>query len=77
MRFINTDNDDILAFVRTKNKNKVFAVFNLSPNQNNVDLKDQLIKGSYSNLFDDKKKSDFTNEMKLQMEPWSYRVYIK
>ena len=77
MKFINTGNDNVLAFVREKGKNKVFTVFNLSPNQNNVDLKDQLIKGSYSNLFDDKKKSDFTNEMKLQMEPWSYRVYVK
>lgn len=77
MRFIDTGNEYVLAFVREKDDDKVLAVFNLSQNKNSVKLKDRLIIGSYSNLFDDKIKSDFSEEVKLQLEPWSYKVYTK
>jgi cyclomaltodextrinase len=77
MTFLESGNEDVLAFVREKDDYKVLAVFNLSPNQNNIDLKDKLIKGSYSYLYDDKTKTDFSDEIKIQLEPWSYKVYIK
>ena len=77
MRFINSGNDDVLVFIRQKEKDKILAVFNLSPNLNDVVLKEKLISGNYLNLFGEKTKTVLPDEIKFHLEPWEYRVYIK
>ncbi len=77
MKFIKTNNDDVLAFVRGKNKSKVLAVFNLSDKNISVNLSDQLIAGRYQNLFDRKKKIKLSNELNLSLAPWQYILYFK
>jgi len=77
MQFIETGNDNVLAFVRQKNKNKVFAIFNLSAEKQIVKLKDNLIVGEYSNLFDNGGKIKLNEDTEFQLDPWSYKVYSK
>jgi glycosidase len=77
MIFINTDINDVLAFVRAKGNNKVLAVFNLSGKASSINLKNNLVDGNYFNLFDDKVKLTFSGEINLQLEPWGFRVYSK
>jgi cyclomaltodextrinase / maltogenic alpha-amylase / neopullulanase len=77
MQFIETGNDNALAFVRQKNKNKVFAIFNLSAEKQVVKLKDNLIAGEYSNLFDNGRKIKLNEDAEFQLDPWSYKVYSK
>jgi cyclomaltodextrinase / maltogenic alpha-amylase / neopullulanase len=75
MKFIDTGNDDVIAFVREKGKNKVFAMFNLSDKDNTVILNNNLIEGRYNNLFDGKIKFSFKE--KFILNPWEYKVFSK
>jgi len=75
IKFIDTKNDDVIAFVRQKDSDKVFTVFNLSPNPQSVKLNNPEIKGEYSNLFD-KKDVVFTEQANIELDAWKYKVFI-
>ena len=77
MKFIRANDDNVLTFIREKGNNKIFAVFNLSEKEVSIELSDKLIAGSYLNLFDQKSKLKFSNEIHLKLAPWEYKVYYK
>ncbi len=66
----------VFSFIREKDDDKVFAVFNFSPKPVNVTLSSSLMKGDYSNLFSGKKIS-FSDSDNFKLKPWSYRLYVK
>ena len=67
---------EILSFVRQNEKDKVFAVFNFSENSKTVSFNETLHHGSYQD-FTTEESSVFDNNSSLEMEPWSYNVFIK
>ncbi|MFA3783710.1 alpha-amylase family glycosyl hydrolase [Melioribacteraceae bacterium 4301-Me] len=77
MKFLETGNNDVLAFIREKNNNKVLAIFNLSPTNQTINLSSPLIKGDFSILFEDGKKITFSESEKFQLTPWKYLIYFK
>ena len=75
IKFIETNNENVIAFIREKDSDKVFTVFNLSPNPQSVKLNSPEIRGVYSNLFE-KKNAEFTEEINFDLEPWKYKVFV-
>ena len=77
MNRLNTNDDsNIFAFEREKDGNKVIAVFNLSENEENININSEYLAGEYYNLFSGKKiKLKEDNSFKLK--PWGYLVFYK
>ncbi len=77
MERVKTNNDDyIFSFVRQKDNNKVFVVFNLSPAKQNVVINNIKITGNYKDFFNNENlslKSNYSTELK----PWGYKVYVE
>lgn len=74
---LKTNKDDkVFSFVREKENDKVFAVFNLSPENQKIEINNNLISGSYKDFTDDKKIS-LTSEYNAELPAWGYKVYIK
>jgi cyclomaltodextrinase len=77
MKRVKTNKDDkIFSFVREKENNKVFAVFNLSPENQKIEISNDVISGSYKDFLDDKKIS-LTSEYSIELPAWGYKVYTK
>jgi cyclomaltodextrinase / maltogenic alpha-amylase / neopullulanase len=74
---INSNKDEqIFAFTREKEDNKIFVILNLSYELCNIVLN--------GNAYVDKYKNFFTNEIvifkelqSLKLEPWEYKVFVK
>jgi glycosidase len=71
-----TDKKNILAFTREKNKDKIFAVFNLSDKPVEFELNGETISGIYKNYFTGKVER-FSDKETIKLHPWEYRVYVK
>ena len=76
VRLKSNDNKNIFAFVREKEKNKVFAVLNLSNQKVTVDIKSDFITGKFRDLFSNFEK-EINSFYKTEMEPWTYKVFYK
>lgn len=76
MKFIANGNDNVITFVREKGKSKVFAVINLSKNEQNITIDDKLIKGNYKNYFT-KEKMVLTHKYEITLKPWQYQIFVK
>ncbi len=76
MLAVDSDDPDIFAFIRNKDENKVFALFNLSGNQKKINISNDLIKGEYNNLFTGESKT-IERELILTVEPYSYLVLYR
>ncbi len=72
---INVD-DNIFAFYREKDGNKVVAIFNLSKNNTNVKINSEETAGDYTELFSGKNVK-LGKEISLKLKPWEYLVYYK
>lgn len=70
----NNAEQQVLSFVREKDGNKIFAVFNLSGKTQNVVFKESLHHGDYTEYFS-ATKAIFPQTLALELAPWSYRVY--
>lgn len=76
MKFVETSApQQVLAFERVKDKNKVVAVFNLSPNPSQVSVR---IKepGEYLDYFSGEKIS-FGDDTVWSLAPWTYKILIR
>ena len=72
----NSAPDSVLSFVRRKDEDKIFAVFNFSNELQEVHFERNLYEGSYCTFFgDDAVSLDETSTMTL--DPWGYQVYVK
>ena len=77
MERIKTNNDDkIFSFVREKDNSKVFAVFNLSAQNQNIKIDGKKIEGTYKDLFTDKSNS-LTSDYNLELPAWGYKIFVK
>ena len=72
----NSNEENIFAFTRSLEKDKVLAVFNLSNKPVEVELTGESLQGNYKNYFTGKLES-FSPKESFNLTPWEYRVYIK
>ena len=76
VKTVNDNDDKIFSFIREKENNKVFAVFNLSPENQKVKINNYKITGSYKDFFENKKIS-FASDFNIELPPWGYKIYVK
>ncbi len=67
---------NVFAFVRVKNGHAVLTLVNLSDKKQNVQIDFADFEGEYSDLFSEKSIKAGT-ELKLELEPWGYRVWYR
>ena len=77
MTMVSSSNEkSVFSFIREKDNDKVFVVFNLSAKPVEAKLSSSLMKGDYINLFSGKKVS-FTDSESFDLKPWDYMFYVK
>lgn len=75
IKFISTEDDkEILSFIRNRNNEKVFAVFNLSSNRKSIKISSKLIKGNYFD-FSSGQKITIDNNYQITLKPWSFKIF--
>ena len=72
----NSDEENIFAFTRSSEKDKVLAIFNLSNKHVEVELTAESFQGSYKNFMTGKLET-FSSKESFNLNPWEYRVYTK
>jgi len=65
--------NEVFAFVRQKDGDKVYAIFNLSDKTVKTQLESNLIAGEYTNAFSGRKLKIKSKEW-LELKPWDYRI---
>lgn len=73
MNFITGAGDDILAFYREKNDQKVVAIFNLSDKENSFELNNL---GQVTDYFSNE-KIDVSNTFSGELKAWGYKILVK
>ena len=73
-RVLTTNNPAIFAFVRQKDECKVFAVFNLTNQEQTITLQSTLYPGNYRNVFTDDSVT-FSENAVITLPAWGYKVY--
>lgn len=76
LKLQSNDDTNIFAFVREKENNKVFAVFNLSNQKVNADIRSEFVIGKFRDLFTGSEE-EINSFYKAEMEPWTYKVFYK
>jgi cyclomaltodextrinase len=77
MERVKTNNDDkIFSFVREKGNEKIFVVFNLSPDNQKVEINDDKIIGSYKDFFS-KTNLQLKSNFNADLPAWGYKVFVK
>ncbi len=71
-----TNKEDIFAFTRSSEDDKILAIFNLSDEPLEFDIMGETLQGSYKNFFTGKLES-FVSKESFNLNPWQYRIYIK
>jgi glycosidase len=74
MRVLTNNNPDIYAFVREVEENKVFALFNLTDQNQTVLPEGEVFKGSYKNVFTGD-TNNFIAGTEINLDPWGYVIY--
>ena len=74
---VRTSNDKaVFAFVRTRDNDKVFAIFNLTDQEQIINLKCKDFIGDYTDVFTGQKTS-FAKGEKVNLEPWEFIIYTR
>ncbi len=74
-RVMTTDNYAVYTFLREKNDNRVFSVFNFTDSLQQVTLKASAHAGDYTNYFSGEEIS-FKGDDDISLEPWEYRIFV-
>ncbi len=69
------ENENVLAFVREVEGNRVIGIFNLSPKNQTVEITSEYVYGAYSDYFSGKGYD--INHKPLQLKPWEFLVFSK
>ena len=77
MEFINTNNEKVFSFVRIEDGDKIFVIINLSPVEQKVAFSNNAAMGRYKNLFSKEDRVEFMGELKFDLKPWGYKVFVK
>jgi glycosidase len=70
------DEENIFAFTRSKDKDKILAIFNLCGDTKEFVLEGENLTGTYKNYFTGKIES-FLREEDFKLGPWDYKVFVK
>ena len=76
VRVVNDNLTHVLSFVRQNDRDKVFAVFNLSDGPRVVSFPESLHHGTYTDYFSGESVT-FADDTRLEVERWGYRVYVR
>ena len=71
-----TNNQKIFSFVREKEEDKIFAIFNLSSNSVTGTISDSIHFGTYVEIFTDD-TVNFTQSSNIDLNAWGYNLYKK
>ena len=66
----------VLSFVRQNERDKVFAVLNLSNEPQTVTFDDSLYHGAYTEYFS-QESVELLGSTQLELGPWQYRVFVR
>ncbi|HZJ73963.1 MAG TPA: alpha-amylase family glycosyl hydrolase [Perlabentimonas sp.] len=66
----------IFAFTRENKEDKVFAVFNLSDQNQEIELQGDAFIGEYTEIFTEKQMR-FEERATLNLKPWQFFIYVK
>ena len=66
----------VLAFLRKKNKNEVLVLLNLSAVNIDGQVTDNMVEGKFKDSFSGKGK-DFSKDRSFQLKPWDFLVFEK
>ena len=64
------------AFVRSRDKNKILAIFNLSAKPSTINLNRKEAAGKYTELFTGQKLTT-QGAINIKIEPWGYRLFVQ
>ena len=67
------NNENILAFLREKDDNKIISIINLSGEQTQFKPSSDQVYGTYTNVFTGG-KMELVPDMVMDISPWSYFV---
>jgi glycosidase len=74
---VKTSNDvNVFAFTRENETDKIFAVFNLSPLAQSIDITGETFEGEYTDIFSGKKVI-FEKGAVVELKPWGFYIYEK
>ena len=73
---VNNAPSQVLSFVRKNDKDKIFAVINLSGQPQSVTFQDRLYHGHYTEYFS-RQVTDLDTSTRLELRPWSYMVFVQ
>jgi glycosidase len=76
VRVPTSNDEDLFAFVREKDADKVFAVFNLSGREQQFVLHGQAFSGRYRDAFSTAGIS-FQEGVAMMLPPWGYGIYVR
>lgn len=71
----NSADASVLSFVRENDRDKVFAVLNLSPSTHTVTFENALCHGSYTEVFSNEARV-IREDTSLRLKPWRYAVFV-
>ena len=77
LKSVDCSNENVYAFTREKEGNKVFAVFNFSKDAQKVKITSDAIAGKYKDFFGKGAIKNITNTYELELQPWGYKVFYK
>jgi glycosidase len=68
-------NEHVIGFIREVNNNSVIGIFNLSAENQTVEITNKQVYGTYSDYFSSKVYD--INNKPLELKPWEYLVFTK
>ena len=71
-----SDDENIFAFTRNSDKDKLFAIFNLSGGEKDFILEGINLAGAYKNFFTGKLQT-FKSDESFNLSPWGYKIFVK
>jgi glycosidase len=66
----------VFSFVRQKDADKVFAVFNFSAEPQTVTCADRLYHGTYTDYIS-RERVELSDATRFALPPWGYRIFVK
>ncbi|MFH1161593.1 MAG: alpha-amylase family glycosyl hydrolase [bacterium] len=76
IRIKTSNNTEVFAFIRVKEENRVFCLFNFSPDAQTIRLKGREFTGCYRELFSKVEKSFARNE-EVTLHPWQTMIFVE
>ncbi|MDP3580915.1 MAG: alpha-glucosidase C-terminal domain-containing protein, partial [Ignavibacteria bacterium] len=73
---VTTNNESVFSFVREKDGNKIFALFNISGSPAEIKVEDRLAAGVYTD-FSSGKKCVVDKSYSAQLDAWGYKLLYK